>query len=72
MFIAKPKKWGNSIGITIPNDIVKKAKLKKNQPVEIIVVTRSNNLSHLFGTLDLKKPTQKLLDEIDKELYDDD
>ena len=72
-FEAIPKKWGNSLGITIPRDIVKKAKMKNNKKILVTVedIDFNQDLKKVFGTLKLKRPTQEMLDESDKEMYDD-
>ena len=38
VFRAKPKKWGNSLGITLPRDIVAHEDIKENKEIELIVV----------------------------------
>jgi antitoxin component of MazEF toxin-antitoxin module len=67
------KKWGNSMGIVIPVDVVKKEKIKDGEEVEIIIMKSDNTLRKLFGLMknEWKEPTQKIKDDIKKELYDD-
>ncbi|HLD05660.1 MAG TPA: AbrB/MazE/SpoVT family DNA-binding domain-containing protein [Candidatus Nanoarchaeia archaeon] len=66
-FKATPKKWGNSLGITIPKEIVKEEGLSTKKAIEISVAgPRSNKLKELFGTLKFKKSTQQIMDEIDE------
>ena len=55
------KKWGNSIGIIIPNAIVEKEGIKPEQPVNIEIKTMKNPLKELFGTLKFNEPTEKIL-----------
>ena len=71
VFEAIPKQWGNSLGITIPKSIVKKEKISVKDKARFIVIgqTDMKQLKKSFGTLELKKPTQKIMDEID-EAYD--
>jgi len=71
VFEAIPKQWGNSIGVTIPKDIVKKEKISVKDKAKFIVIgqTDMKQLKNSFGTLELKKPTQRIMDEID-EVYD--
>ena len=71
VFEAIPKQWGNSIGVTIPKDIVKKEKISVKDKAKFIVIGASDmkQLKKSFGTLELKKPTQRIMDEID-EVYD--
>lgn len=67
----KIKRWGNSFGVLIPTEIVKKENLKEGQKIGIILLKRSDVLKKTFGTLKLKKSTQKIKNELRAELYDD-
>ena len=65
-FEAIPKKWGNSLGITIPADIIKEEKIKPNEKIRVLVFKDSKkSFRSIFGTLKLKMPTQKAMEEID-------
>ncbi|MBI2970991.1 MAG: AbrB/MazE/SpoVT family DNA-binding domain-containing protein [Candidatus Aenigmarchaeota archaeon] len=68
---AKVRKWGRSIGIVIPVEIAEKEKIKVNDNVEIFIRKKSNAIRETFGTLRLKEPTEKILKEIDKDLWHD-
>ena len=59
------KKWGNSIGILLPNEMVEKERLKVNERVLIEVVKKAD-LSKLFGSLKRKMPGQKFKDMVRK------
>ena len=66
-FKATPKKWGNSLGITIPKEIVKKEKISPKKTIEIMILSRKTpDLRKIFGTLPMKKSTQQIMDEIDE------
>lgn len=67
----KTKRWGSSLGIIIPSDIIKKEQIKEGQDIEVFFLKpKKVNMDKLFGSLkNWKKPTQKLLDEVDKELW---
>jgi antitoxin component of MazEF toxin-antitoxin module len=67
----KTRKWGNSIGIIIPKEVVKKEKIKPRQEVSILLIKNSNALKKTFSTMKdrIKEPTQRIMDEIDRELY---
>lgn len=66
VFDAIPKQWGNSIGITIPREVIKKEKISPKRRVKFLVVgAEMDNLKKAFGSLKLKKETQKVMDEID-------
>ena len=65
-FQAIPKKWGNSIGITIPSDIIKQEHIKPQKKVIILVIgDTKKKLEDVFGSLKLKKKTQQVMNEID-------
>lgn len=67
VFETNPKPWGNSLGITIPRDIIKKEKISPNKRLRIFVLSLDKSkLKEAFGSLKLKKPTQEAMDEIDK------
>ena len=58
------RKWGNSIGISLPKDVVEKANIKPNKEVRLFIQDKRVDLTKVFGTLTIKKPTQQILDEI--------
>ncbi len=63
-FEAVAKKWGNSIGITIPNEVVKQEHLKPQKKVTILVVGEHDKKPKtVYGSLHLKKKTQQVMDE---------
>lgn len=49
MISCKTKRWGNSIGIIIPNNIVKTLHLEEEQEIIIDITTAVNPLKELFG-----------------------
>ena len=60
----KARKWGNSIGVSLPKDVIKKANIKPDKEVRLFIQDKKIDLSKVFGTLKIKKPTQEILDEI--------
>jgi len=67
----KAKKWGNSLGLLIPKDIVEKEKLRENQKLDIIIIPKTKTLEKTFGMVKgWKKPAQQIKDEIRRELHD--
>lgn len=67
MFKTVPKRWGNSLGVTIPREIVTMEKLSPQKEVTLFVVgNQMESLRKIFGTLKITKPTQEIMDEIDK------
>ena len=70
-FKAVPKKWGNSLGITIPSEVIKSENLKQNkEAIFMVLEDNREKIKKMFGTLKIKKPTQQIMDEID-EGYDE-
>ena len=74
----KIKRWGNSFGVVIPMEIVNSKGLKENSDVSVTI--EPNNTMTVGDVMDLarkfklkrKGDTQKILDEIDKELWPED
>ena len=64
MIISKTRKWGSSLGVIIPNDVVKELKLHENQDIIIDIKPKDNPLKELYGSLKLSKPTEQLLKEV--------
>ncbi len=64
MIISKTRKWGSSLGVIIPKEVVKEHKLRENQEIIIEVKPKENPLKELFGSVKLSKPTEQLLKEI--------
>ena len=64
----KTKKWGNSIGVLIPKEVVKEENIKPNQEIILMIskkpITKGKDI---WGTFKFKEPTEKLMREIDKE-----
>jgi|TARA_B100001971_G_C18219472_1_gene556124 hypothetical protein len=67
IFDAIPKQWGNSVGITIPKEIIEKEHISTKKKAKFIAIgTEMDQLKKSFGSLKLKKSTQKVMDEIDE------
>ena len=69
------KKWGNSFGVVIPKEIIESEKWKENQEIELMVIKDSRKVfDEMFGSLKgkLKKSTDKMMRETDRELYPED
>ena len=64
MIISKTRKWGSSLGIVIPKNVVKDLKLREDQEVIFDIKPKDNPLKELFGSVKLSKPTEQLLKEI--------
>ncbi len=58
------RKWGNSLAIVLPKNVVKSNGIKENEDL-IVTITRKATARDIFGLLkDWKKPTQKIKDEM--------
>jgi len=59
------KKWGNSMGVILPKELVKEKNLKENEKISIELV-REIDLSDIFGSLKgkFKMTSQQLKDEM--------
>jgi len=61
-----PKKWGNSIGITIPREIIEQEGIKPKKEITVLVIGNSKRKpEEIFGSLKLKRDTQEVMDELD-------
>jgi len=61
--------WGNSIGLVIPKEAVKKEGLHVDQKVKVVITpVKTLKVKDIFGKLKLKINTKELLKEVDKEL----
>ena len=66
VFDAIPKQWGNSVGITIPREVLERENISAKKKTRFIAIgSEMNQLKRAFGSLKLKKPTQKAMDDID-------
>lgn len=65
------RKWGSSsLVFVIPKKIVEKEKLKENQKIKALLLKEKNVLPKSFGILkQWKKSTEKIMKEIDEELW---
>lgn len=66
----KVRSWGNSFGIIIPQEILKSKSISEGEEIGIILIKKDNVLRDIFGKHKFSKPVKKLLNEMDKELYD--
>ena len=67
----KLRKWGNSFGIVIPIKSAESAKVKDGDEVTILLKNEKPNLKKLFGAHKFSKSIEKLMKEMDEELYND-
>ena len=65
---AKTKKWGNSIGVIIPKEVIRQQNIKPDQEVTLTISKKPiTKVKDIFGTMKFKEPTEKLMREIDRE-----
>ena len=55
------KKWGNSIGIILPRELVEKEKLKERDKI-LVEVVKEADLTKVFGSLKRKMSGQEFKD----------
>ncbi|MEK6828286.1 MAG: AbrB/MazE/SpoVT family DNA-binding domain-containing protein [Nanoarchaeota archaeon] len=68
---AKVRKWGRSFGVVIPKEKIKEEGIKENETIKLLIAKRTNVLKETFGTFKLKRSTQEILDESDREDWDE-
>ncbi|MBS3074535.1 AbrB/MazE/SpoVT family DNA-binding domain-containing protein [Candidatus Pacearchaeota archaeon] len=62
-----PRKWGSSIGIVIPQEVVETENIQENKKIKIEIKKERAKAGELWGILkDWKKPTQQIKDEMKK------
>lgn len=49
MITCRTRRWGHSLGITIPHEQVQQLGLKENQTIVVEIVKTQNPLRELFG-----------------------
>jgi len=64
----KAKKWGNSIGIVIPQETVEALGIRQDEFVIVDIQRKENVLRELFGNLKFKKSTEELLKGVRKDM----
>ena len=63
------KAWGNSVGIVIPKEEIKKEGLHVDQKVKVVITPiKTLKVKDIFGKLKLGINTKELLREVDEEL----
>ncbi len=57
-----PRKWGNSLGVTIPKDVAERESLSEGRRV-IITLNARPDLRSIFGSFNFSKTAQQMKDE---------
>ncbi len=70
---AEVRKWGNSLGIIIPKETVKRENIREKEKIRFIIVRDSSALKETFGMVKgkWKKSARQIKDQARKELYND-
>lgn len=66
--MVKTRQWGNSVGVILPNRLVKQSGIKLGEELMITVEKKRNVLRELFGALKFRKSADALLKEFRSEL----
>ena len=71
--VAVIRDWGKSKGVVIPQDAVVKEKLKTGEEVELLIrkKAKKNPLEETWGTVKFSRPTEAILKDVDRELWND-
>ncbi|MBN2067215.1 MAG: AbrB/MazE/SpoVT family DNA-binding domain-containing protein [Candidatus Diapherotrites archaeon] len=64
------RRWGRSVGVVIPKEAAEKAHIKTGDKVRLLIMGK-NPLHETFGILKLKRPTEEILKEVDREGWDE-
>lgn len=65
---SKLRRWGNSLGIIIPQNAIAIANINEGDEINIFLQEEKNDISQVFGALKCKKiNSQKLKNEIRRE-----
>jgi len=72
----KAKKWGNSLGVVLPREVVIEEGIKEGNEIEITIQPKKAitvgdliKIAKKHPIKKTKKSTQEIMDEIDFELY---
>lgn len=57
------RKWGNSMGVILPRELIKAKELKQHDKV-LIDVTRKADLTKFFGSFKTRKSGQRFKDMV--------
>lgn len=70
-FEARLKRWGRSFGIVVPMEEIKNEHLKENEKIDVLITKEKNPLKKHFGTHKFTRPIKEILDESDRESWDE-
>lgn len=64
------RRWGSSLGVIIPKEVVEKEHIKEGQKIDFLILKDNKALRETFGTLKFRKTSQEMKDEIRDEIYE--
>ena len=65
------RQWGRSVGVVIPKQAAEKAQIKAGDKIKLLIMGKQNPIKETFGSVKLKRATQKILGEVDREGWDE-
>lgn len=65
-FKSVARRWGNSLGVVIPSNVIQKENLKENSEITLKIVKKSP-FEELFGSIKFKRPVKEIVEELKKE-----
>ncbi len=65
------REWGKSVGLVVPKEALRHEQLKAGQKVVLLLLKKTSALKDTFGVVKLKKNTDMILKEIDKEGWEE-
>ena len=60
------RKWGNSLGVTLPKELVTRQKIKDGDVLSLPIVIKKADLTDVFGIAKTKENAQKFKDRLKK------
>lgn len=63
----RTKKWGNSIGVVIPNEAIEILNIKPDEEIIIEIEKKNNVLKEMFGKAKFKKSSRKMIEQFRKD-----
>ena len=70
-FESRLRRWGRSFGIVVPMEKLRKEKFGADEDVMVTVSKKKNPLKETFGTVKLSRSTKEILDEGDRESWNE-
>ena len=60
------QKWGNSLGIKLPKELVEKQQIKEGDKISLPIVIKKADLKDIFGIAKSEESGQKFKDRVRK------